>query len=54
MTQEEILISKLTLFLKRFNVYEEYIDGLAKWGSCGKTIDKVAAWCIKRDAVSLL
>ena len=47
MTDKEILISKLTLFLKRFNVYEEYIAGLARVGSHGETIDEIAEWCVE-------
>ena len=39
MDEKEILIGKLILFLKRFNVYQEYIDGLAEQGSHGETID---------------
>ena len=48
MDEKEILIGKLILFLKRFNVYEEYIAGLARVGSHGETIDEIAEWCIEK------
>ena len=49
MSDKEILIGRLTLFLKSVDVYEEYIDGLAKWGSHGNTIDEIADQCIKDE-----
>lgn len=48
MTDKEILIGRLTLFLKSVDAYEQYIAGLADEGSHGNTIEEIADWCIKQ------
>ena len=54
MTDKEILIAKLTIFLKKYGVYEEYIAGLAEHGCNGKTIDEIAEWCINCEAKNFI
>ena len=50
MTQEEILKSKLTIFLKKYGVYDAYITGLAVQGHNGKTIDEIVEWGVRYRA----
>ena len=47
MTDKEILIARLTLFLKKYGAYGEYIAGLARCGSHRYTIDDIAEWCVE-------
>ena len=50
MTEKEILKSKLTLFLKKYGVYDAYIVGLAEQGHNGKTIDEIVEWGVRYRA----
>lgn len=48
MTDKEILIAKLTIFLKKYGAYDAYIAGLAEHGASRKTIDELAELCINK------
>ena len=46
MTDKEILIAKLAIFLEEYGAYNSYIAGLANHGARKNTIDELAEWCI--------
>lgn len=46
MTEQEILVGKLTRFLKERNAYDAYVEGLRKGGSYFKTIYELADYCV--------
>lgn len=46
MTRKEILIARLTHFLKEKGVYDDYILYLSLYGNHGRDIDSIAEWCV--------
>ena len=46
MTETEILVGKLTRFLKERNAYDAYVEGLRNGWTHRKTINGIANWCI--------
>lgn len=54
MTEKEILIAKLAIFLEEYGAYDSYMAGLAEHGARKNTIDELAEWCIKQGCTKYI
>ena len=48
MTEKDILLARLTIFLKEYDAYDKFVHNLDLYGS-QKTIDEFASYCIEMN-----